>query len=118
MQIDKVYDRGDYYCVFPLSWGGGSSVLKDSDEGIKVTAYLAEHPEALVDEPKPPEPTAEQKAQAIRSQRNALLAASDWTMLSDTVNANLAYATYRQALRDVTDQAGFPDSVIWPKKPE
>ena len=82
-----------------------------------VEAYLAEHPEALVDEPVPPEPTREQKAASVRSQRNALLAECDWTQLGDVPVDERMWADYRQALRDVTDQAGFPDSVEWPKRP-
>jgi len=52
----------------------------------------------------------------IRTQRNAKLAASDWTQLADaSVNA-LAWATYRQALRDITEQAD-PFAIEWPVEP-
>ena len=53
----------------------------------------------------------------VRAQRNQLLADTDWSGLSD-VTMSSAMATYRQALRDVTDQAGFPWTVNWPTKPE
>lgn len=53
----------------------------------------------------------------IRSERDALLAATDWTALSDVVMSP-EMAAYRQALRDLTSQAGFPHSVTWPVKPE
>jgi hypothetical protein len=53
----------------------------------------------------------------VRAQRNQLLADTDWAGLSDTTMSS-AMATYRQALRDVTDQAGFPWTVNWPTKPE
>jgi hypothetical protein len=56
-------------------------------------------------------------AASIRSQRDSLLAATDWMALSD-VTLSAEMATYRQALRDITAQAGFPHSVIWPVKPE
>ena len=53
----------------------------------------------------------------VRAQRDLLLASSDWTQLADaTVDAE-AWATYRQALRDVPQQAGFPDNVTWPSAP-
>jgi hypothetical protein len=64
-------------------------------------------------------PTQEEKAAAIRAERDALLAATDWTQLPDVPEAiREAYAVYRQALRDVPQQSGFPDDVEWPIKPE
>jgi hypothetical protein len=57
-------------------------------------------------------------ASYVRSERNALLSASDWTQVSDAPVDKAAWATYRQALRDVTAQAGFPHSITWPSKPE
>lgn len=52
----------------------------------------------------------------IRTKRNSLLAETDYLALSDTTLSS-DMATYRQALRDVTSQAGFPTSVTWPTKP-
>ena len=52
----------------------------------------------------------------IRAKRNSLLAETDYLALSDTTLSS-DMATYRQALRDVTSQAGFPTSVTWPTKP-
>jgi hypothetical protein len=57
----------------------------------------------------------------IRSGRNAMLAASDWVDLPTSQLADAkkqAWATYRQALRDVSAQPGFPFEVVWPIKPE
>lgn len=54
----------------------------------------------------------------IRSKRNALLSSSDWTQAADAPVDRTAWATYRQELRDITAQAGFPTEVIWPTKPE
>lgn len=66
----------------------------------------------------PPEITPEQKVQQIRAQRNFLLAASDWTQGKDIpTTISEPWATYRQQLRDITDQPGFPDTVTWPDKP-
>jgi hypothetical protein len=56
-------------------------------------------------------------AAIARAQRNAMLAACDWTQLADAPVDDLAWATYRQALRDIPDQAGFPASVEWPVAP-
>ena len=52
----------------------------------------------------------------VRSQRNSLLAQSDVYALADRMTP--AWATYRQALRDITAQLGFPHCVEWPVKPE
>lgn len=54
----------------------------------------------------------------IRSKRNSLLKACDWTQVADAPVNSLAWANYRQALRDVTEQEGFPYNVIWPTQPE
>lgn len=61
-------------------------------------------------------PDAERAGQ-IRSERNDKLKASDWTQLSDAPVDKPAWATYRQALRDVTAQAGFPWTITWPTEP-
>ena len=58
-----------------------------------------------------------EQAAAIRSQRNDKLAACDWTQLADSSADKPSWATYRQALRDVTGQAGFPWNVTWPVEP-
>lgn len=53
------------------------------------------------------------------SKRNSLLQSSDWTQLPDVpLETKQAWATYRQALRDITTQEGYPFNVIWPTKPE
>jgi hypothetical protein len=58
------------------------------------------------------------KAVEVRSERNAKLALTDWTQAVDTPQATKdKYATYRQALRDVPSQAGFPWTIEWPEQP-
>jgi transposase len=59
-----------------------------------------------------PAPTADQ----VRAERDSKLAATDWMALSD-VTMSPEWAAYRQALRDITGQAGFPEAVDWPVKP-
>ena len=59
---------------------------------------------------------AETFANGIRSRRDRLLAETDWMALSD-VTMSAETTTYRQALRDITEQAGFPYTVEWPTKP-
>lgn len=56
-------------------------------------------------------------AKNVRTTRDAKLKETDWTALSDvTMSADMT--AYRQALRDVPAQAGFPHNVTWPSKPE
>jgi hypothetical protein len=59
----------------------------------------------------------EAKAAEVRQQRNQLLADCDWTQLPDAPVDSAVWATYRQELRDVTAQAGFPWDVTWPETP-
>ena len=53
----------------------------------------------------------------VRQKRNSLLQQSDWTQVADAPVDQAAWATYRQALRDVTEQEGFPEAVVWPVAP-
>lgn len=85
-------------------------VFADDEDGTaaaKMTAYKAQK-------------DADQ-AKAVREQRNAKLAATDWFVIKALetgapVPANVA--AERQALRDITAQPGFPWSVEWPNQPE
>jgi len=52
-----------------------------------------------------------------RLARNYLLMNCDWTQLPDSPADHEAWATYRQELRDVTAQEGFPWDVTWPEAP-
>lgn len=55
-----------------------------------------------------------------RYKRDKLLSSSDWTQLKDVQLASdkvEQYAAYRQALRDVTSQTGFPNDILWPVEP-
>lgn len=62
--------------------------------------------------------TTAQVAAQVTAQRDRLLADSDWTQLRDVPDATAtAWQPYRQALRDLTSQAGFPSSVTWPTPP-
>jgi len=57
------------------------------------------------------------KMNDVRAERNALLVETDWTQVLDAPIDQAAWATYRQALRDITAQEGFPHNVTWPTKP-
>lgn len=62
--------------------------------------------------------TNEEIAVEVRAERDAKLTASDWTQVVDAPVDQAAWATYRQALRDIPSQEGFPNTVTWPTKPE
>ena len=71
----------------------------------------------------PPAPTPEELAAQATAKRNQLLAESDWTQLPDARAAMGAekaaeWDAYRQALRDITDQPGYPAEIEWPVKPQ
>ena len=59
-------------------------------------------------------------ATSVRAQRDRLLAETDWIVIMHTergTNIPAEWELYRQALRDITGQAGFPHQVEWPVKP-
>jgi len=58
-----------------------------------------------------------EQAKSIRASRGEKLKDSDWTQVADAPVDKAAWATYRQALRDVTAQDGFPWTVEWPTQP-
>ena len=58
----------------------------------------------------------DRKAAEVRTERNAKITACDWRMLIDSPGS-AGWKVYRQALRDVPQQAGFPDAVVWPVAP-
>lgn len=59
-----------------------------------------------------------EEATKVREQRNIKLTQSDWTQILDAPVDKTTWATYRQALRDVPLQSGFPWSINWPTQPE
>jgi hypothetical protein len=57
---------------------------------------------------------------SVRAERDAKLAETDWLVVKHLErNENIpgAWEVYRQALRDVPQQPGFPENVVWPDKP-
>ena len=62
----------------------------------------------------------EKLAAEVRTKRDNLLNETDWTQVTDTVlnsEKQEEYKEYRQQLRDITGQEGFPYSVVFPEKP-
>ncbi len=58
----------------------------------------------------------DQAEQAVRNKRDRLLQDTDWMAMSDNTMTP-EWASYRQELRDLPDQDGFPFDVVWPEKP-
>jgi hypothetical protein len=62
-----------------------------------------------------------EQAKSVRQQRGEKLKDSDWTQVADALLDapvdKAAWATYRQALRDITGQEGFPWTITWPEQP-
>ena len=88
----------------------GSEQISQSDHDQLLNEYRqwrAELDEKMIEE------TADQ----MRSERDALLAKSDWTQVADAPVDAEAWAVYRQALRDVPQQSGFPGDIEWPTPP-
>ena len=80
----------------------------DTTDEDGVTTTKAEHEAAYTAK------VVADKEAAVRKTRDTKLAETDWTGMSDvTMAADMA--TYRQALRDITAQAGFPNTVEWPE---
>lgn len=92
-----------------------------SDDGYRAIDGASElHPGEVLADVLPVDAVAKAAALRARSSRNQLLRASDWTQaldvpLSDDERA--AWCAYRQALRDLPQQAGFPDCT-WPTAPD
>ena len=79
-------------------------------EGVAVTALQQENEyKARIDS---------ERATVIRNDRSKLLTECDWTQIEDSKVDKAAWATYRQALRDVPSQSGFPWNIVWPIQPE
>lgn len=59
----------------------------------------------------------EHKMEQLRLWRNAELAATDWTMISDAATDKVAWAEYRQALRDLPSQSDIAEDIELPERP-
>jgi len=90
-------------------------------KGLEINAETGETLEYEVS-PKEPLPD-EVLATRARQNRDFLLRASDWTQLEDVremlgESKSAEWTQYRQALRDIPQQDGFPQDVTWPVSPE
>jgi hypothetical protein len=58
-----------------------------------------------------------EQAASVRTSRSDKLKDSDWTQVADAPVDKAAWATYRQELRDISAQEGFPWTIEWPTQP-
>ena len=85
--------------------------------GMPVELTQAEVDEIAVEEAAWLADKGKRAARKVRLQRNRLLADTDWMAVQDRTMSQ-AEKDYRQALRDIPQQAGFPENVVWPTRPE
>lgn len=105
----------DVYEVEPVDPPAFDSVRQNCVRSTptKVNGVWVETWELIDASPEEIEARVLEKATEVRAQRNQLLEQTDWCALSDVVMSQ-EMATYRQALRDITSQDGFPLDVVWP----
>lgn len=93
----------------------------DDDQQDLIDAAVNNPAMVEIEGPLPAENTAieehELKKEWVRSERNQLLYLCDWTQLLDAEVDKSAWASYRQELRDIPQQEGFPENIVWPVKP-
>jgi len=95
-----------------------SNIFVSLEDGTTRPATEAEIAELQAKDAASAAAALEGRKSEVRMLRNQLLLACDWTQVSDSTADKQAWTTYRQALRDITNQAGFPDKVQWPTQPE
>jgi len=72
----------------------------------------------IADYSPPPLPSIAEQADFAREKRNGLLLETDWSQARDIPTATSSlWIEYRQLLRDIPTQSGFPTDIIWPVKP-
>lgn len=103
-----------------MSLNSGIIAVKHDAETDTYTAYGEGETvisfDASVAQAKQQELLAEDGPKDLRAERNAKLAETDWWASSD-LTMTQAQIDYRQALRDITDNATSLDDVTWPTKP-
>lgn len=107
--------------VLPTNWGPifGLAGVKDqlgdlSWVGLDDQGWFEVSPDVTPDSDIP-------IADMVRQDRNQRLTESDWAAMPDTpmtAGSKAEWYEYRKALRDITQQPGFPSDITWPAKPE
>ena len=92
------------------------TAFRDGVEQIDGKWYTKYSVSDMDDEAKAVKDT--EQAKSVRTSRDEKLKDSDWTQIADAPVDKEVWATYRQALRDVPTQSGFPWEVTWPTQGE
>lgn len=137
---DQVVQVGDYRALFPQTSfppSGPSDEFLAANSALKVNVWLPHDSatqklapcapyvdgswvytvEVVPLTPEDIEARNQAQASNVRAERDELLLDSDWTQLSDSPVDPLPWRTYRQELRNVPQQPGFPWTVVWPTSP-
>lgn len=88
-------------------------VPREDEEWESVHEYATTHPERVTEEPPyvPPVPTTEELAASVRAERDKRITATDYLVMPDyplDTDKLEEIKAYRQALRDIPQQLGFP----------
>jgi hypothetical protein len=120
--VDPVFEGPQATTIPPYQYSMRQGI--EQIEGKWYTKYVAgpifsDSPEATAAEQEAAYKARldDEQGVRVRAERNARLAACDWTQLADAPVDSLAWANHRQALRNVPTQDGFPWDVQWPEQP-
>lgn len=121
MATRYIYNKQKYTSLYSLrqaiwqnermAYGEPETQEEFNSLGLKVTLEEYDPLDEMSDE---------ELAQRGRNRRNSLISQSDFYVQPDypsTPEGLEAVKAYRQALRDITEQSGFPRNVRWPEKP-
>ena len=110
----------DYALVLSREFPGREWSLSGNDYASLIMHDDGPKPTKKTLDDKFPQVQQDVKWDAVRAERDARLAACDWTQLADNALAApdiAAWAAYRQQLRDIPQDWNDPDLVVWPEKP-
>lgn len=116
--IRYTYKDNKYTSMYTLRqaiWDNDHTIFGDLTEELKIRFNITEEEYNPEDEM-----SDEELAQRVRNKRNSLISQSDFYVQPDypsTAEGLEAVKAYRQALRDVPSQTGFPRNVQWPSLP-
>lgn len=115
---NDMYVEGVTLDNFIMSWKPITKPPKHYKKNIKNTEYIKS---LVTPNSKVPDSTKD-KIDAIRQRREVALSSSDWTQLPDVqavmpIEEQQMWKKFRQQLRDITTQPGYPDNVEWPQRP-